>query len=64
MPDQITDMSATGAARMAPESFGADKALRAGEQSAQSRPGTSIREQFNPLGGGLGSIWPQSVCGY
>lgn len=59
MPDQITDTSSTtGAAQLA------SGTQVPGDVPGQDRAATSIREQFNPLGVGLRSIWPQSVCGY
>jgi len=30
----------------------------------QGRAVVTVREQFNPLGAGLRSIWPQSVVGF
>ncbi|UOD81085.1 hypothetical protein [Paenarthrobacter ureafaciens] len=57
MPDQITvTSSSTDAAQLA---CGTHAPV-----DGQDRAVTSIREQFNPLGVGLRSIWPQSVCGY
>lgn len=37
---------------------------QAGEVLGQTRAVVTVREQFNPLGAGLRSIWPQSVVGF
>lgn len=67
MTDQISAKSMTaGAAHSTSDSLAgsADAAGRVGEVSGQARAVVTIREQFNPLGAGLRSIWPQSVVGF
>ncbi|MFJ4210581.1 hypothetical protein ACIPY2_19175 [Paenarthrobacter sp. NPDC089675] len=71
MPDQIIlPSSNSGAAHAAADSLGTHPAGTAeafhhpGEVPGQNHAVGSVREQFNPLGVGLRSIWPQSVCGF
>ncbi|MEV4953599.1 hypothetical protein [Paenarthrobacter nitroguajacolicus] len=67
MTDQISAKSGTaGAAHTKSEALtGApDAAGHAGETVGQTRAVVTVREQFNPLGAGLRSIWPQSVVGF
>ena len=67
MPDQIAATSLnTGAAHVKsdPVAGTGEADGRGGEVPGQARAVTSVREQFNPLGVGLRSIWPQSVCGF
>lgn len=67
MPDQITDTSMNASiahVKSDPLGGGAEAARHAGEVLGQARAVSSVREQFNPLGMGLRSIWPQSVCGF
>ncbi|MET4620862.1 hypothetical protein ABIE18_002318 [Arthrobacter sp. 2762] len=67
MPDQIAATSLnTGAAHVKSDSLAgtAEDGGHGGELPGQARAVTSVREQFNPLGVGLRSIWPQSVCGF
>ena len=67
MPDQIAATSLnTGAAHVKSDSLAgtAEAGGHGGEVPGQARAVTSVREQFNPLGVGLRSIWPQSVCGF
>ncbi|MFI2564905.1 hypothetical protein [Paenarthrobacter sp. NPDC018779] len=66
MPDQIIlPSSNTGTAHAMADSRpgGAAEGFHSGGDG-QNRAVTSVRETFNPLGVGLRSIWPQSVCGY
>jgi hypothetical protein len=67
MPDQIaaTPLN-TGAAHVKSDPLGgsADAGAHGSEVLGQNRAVTTVREQFNPLGVGLRSIWPQSVCGF
>ncbi len=67
MTDHIAaTSSSTGAAYVKSDVFaGAAEAVhQAGEGLGQNRAVVAVREQFNPLGAGLRSIWPQSVCGF
>jgi hypothetical protein len=67
MTDQIAATSShAGAAHVKSDAFaGTAEAVRhAGEVLGQTRAVVAVREQFNPLGVGLRSIWPQSVCGF
>ncbi|MCT9869855.1 hypothetical protein [Paenarthrobacter aurescens] len=67
MTDQISATSSNaGAAHVKSDSFaGTTEAVRhSGEVLGQTRAVSAVREQFNPLGVGLRSIWPQSVCGF
>ncbi|WP_347108864.1 hypothetical protein AAHB33_18775 [Paenarthrobacter sp. S56] len=71
MPDQITlPSSNSGTAHAAADSLGsfpggAAEAFRhPADVPGQNHAVGSVREQFNPLGVGLRSIWPQSVCGF
>ncbi|MFK0041953.1 hypothetical protein ACIQTW_19135 [Paenarthrobacter sp. NPDC090517] len=67
MTDQISAKSVTaGAAHMNPDARTgtADTAGHTGETVGQTRAVVTVREQFNPLGAGLRSIWPQSVVGF
>ncbi|MFW0774075.1 hypothetical protein ACLRGI_12980 [Paenarthrobacter nitroguajacolicus] len=67
MTDQISAKSMTvGAAHTNSDAFAgsADAAVPAGETVGQTRAVVTVREQFNPLGAGLRSIWPQSVVGF
>ncbi|MFE4195619.1 hypothetical protein ACFRJ9_07135 [Paenarthrobacter sp. NPDC056912] len=67
MTDQISAKSLnTGAAYVRSDALaGTAEAVRhAGEVLGQTRAVVAVREQFNPLGVGLRSIWPQSVCGF
>ncbi|MDR6638396.1 MULTISPECIES: hypothetical protein [Paenarthrobacter] len=67
MPDQITAISvSTGPALVTSDPLAgtADAARHTGEVPGQARAVVSVREQFNPLGVGLRSIWPQSVVGF
>lgn len=63
MPDQITVASSdTGVGSSASAAHQA--ATHGPDHPGHDHAVTSIREQFNPLGVGLRSIWPQSDCGY
>lgn len=67
MPDQITATSVnagTPRVKSDPLSGTAEAVRQAGEVLGQTRAVVAVREQFNPLGVGLRSIWPQSVCGF
>ncbi|MEV7607110.1 hypothetical protein AB0N65_16875 [Paenarthrobacter sp. NPDC089322] len=67
MPDQIIATSVNaGTARVTSDPLaGTGEAVRqGGEVLCQNRAVVAVREQFNPLGVGLRSIWPQSVCGF
>ncbi|WP_314325906.1 hypothetical protein [Paenarthrobacter ilicis] len=67
MPDQITDSSInSGAAytRSESRSGASDGMLAVGDVAGQARAVGTVREQYNPLGAGLRSIWPQSVVGF
>ena len=67
MPDQIIATSVNaGTARVTSDPLaGAGETVRqGGEVLGQNRAVVAVREQFNPLGVGLRSIWPQSVCGF
>ncbi|MGR0161944.1 hypothetical protein [Paenarthrobacter nitroguajacolicus] len=67
MTDQISAKSVTaGAAHAKSDALAgtSDAAARAGENVGQTRAVVTVREQFNPLGAGLRSIWPQSVVGF
>ncbi|WP_017198845.1 hypothetical protein [Arthrobacter sp. M2012083] len=67
MTDQISAKSVTtGAAHTNTDASAntADAAGHPGETVGQTRAVVTVREQFNPLGAGLRSIWPQSVVGF
>ncbi|KUM35821.1 hypothetical protein [Arthrobacter sp. EpRS71] len=67
MTDQISAKSVTaGAAHPKSDALAgsADAAGHAGDAAGQARAVAAIRAQFNPLGAGLRSIWPQSVVGF
>lgn len=67
MTDQISAKSVTaGSAHTKSEALAgaADTAGHAADAAGQARAVVTIREQFNPLGAGLRSIWPQSVVGF
>jgi len=67
MTDQISAKSVTtGAAHTNSDALAgtADAAGHTGETASQTRAVVTVREQFNPLGAGLRSIWPQSVVGF
>ncbi|WP_284974949.1 hypothetical protein [Arthrobacter sp. efr-133-TYG-104] len=69
MPDQITTPSMSGGFASSPVKAGplacAENDSRpAVEILGQTRSVGAVREQFNPFGVGLRSIWPQSVCGF
>ncbi|WP_309075072.1 hypothetical protein [Paenarthrobacter sp.] len=67
MTDQISAKSVTaGAAPTNSDALAgtAEPAGSAGESVGQTRAVVTVREQFNPLGAGLRSIWPQSVVGF
>ncbi|GAA3269496.1 hypothetical protein [Paenarthrobacter aurescens] len=66
MTDQISAQPTTVVGRIESDSLRAaqDAAGQAGESLSQTRAVVTVREQFNPLGAGLRSIWPQSVVGF
>ncbi|UKA49708.1 hypothetical protein LFT48_20125 [Arthrobacter sp. FW305-123] len=65
MTDQISAQPTTVVGRIESDSLPAqDAAGQAGESLSQARAVVTVREQFNPLGAGLRSIWPQSVVGF
>lgn len=67
MPDQITATFVnSGVGLVTSDSAGdsAEAIRHSGEVAGQARAVVAVREQFNPLGAGLRSIWPQSVCGF
>lgn len=67
MPDQIAVTSLnTGTAHVKSDPLAGtgEAGGNVAEVPGQARAVTSVREQFNPLGVGLRSIWPQSVCGF
>ncbi|MDI2034912.1 hypothetical protein [Paenarthrobacter nitroguajacolicus] len=41
-----------------------EAAVQVADVPGQARAVVTVREQFNPLGAGLRSIWPQSVVGF
>ena len=67
MTDQTSAKSVTaGAAHSKSDTLAgsADGSSHAADAAGQGRAVVTIREQFNPLGAGLRSIWPQSVVGF
>jgi hypothetical protein len=67
MPDQIAATSLNAGAayvKSDPLAGTAEAGAQGSEVLGQGRAVTTVREQFNPLGVGLRSIWPQSVCGF
>jgi hypothetical protein len=62
MTDQISTQSSSATAVHEPLSSAGEAARHVGEVLGQTR--VAVREQFNPLGVGLRSIWPQSVVGF
>ncbi|MGJ3191932.1 hypothetical protein FQP90_17400 [Paenarthrobacter nitroguajacolicus] len=67
MTEQISAKSMnTGAAYVKTDAHGGvvETGRQAGEVPGQARAVVAVREQFNPLGAGLRSIWPQSVVGF
>ncbi|WP_416403879.1 hypothetical protein [Arthrobacter sp. LFS091] len=67
MPDQITALSVSAGpapVTSSPLAGTAEPSRHAAEVPGQARAVVSVREQFNPLGVGLRSIWPQSVVGF
>ncbi|WP_159706377.1 hypothetical protein [Arthrobacter sp. 18067] len=64
MTDQISTKSANAGTARDSLSGTAEAVRHAGEVLGQNRAVVAVREQFNPLGVGLRSIWPQSVVGF
>jgi hypothetical protein len=62
MTDQISTQSSSVTVVHDALSGTAEAVRHAGEVLGQTR--VAVREQFNPLGVGLRSIWPQSVVGF
>ncbi|WGM20234.1 hypothetical protein QEH68_19830 [Paenarthrobacter sp. OM7] len=62
MTDQISTQSQNASVVHDALSGTAEVVRHAGEVLGQTR--VAVREQFNPLGVGLRSIWPQSVVGF
>ncbi|WP_284978758.1 hypothetical protein [Arthrobacter sp. fls2-241-R2A-200] len=68
MPDLITTPSmsagAASSVKSGPLACAEDDSRPALDVLGQTRSVSAVREQFNPFGVGLRSIWPQSVCGF
>ncbi|WP_227453599.1 hypothetical protein [Paenarthrobacter sp. YJN-D] len=67
MTAQITaPTNGAGEANTAPDvrPFTAQANHQSADSPVQGRAVVTVREQFNPLGAGLRSIWPQSVVGF
>ncbi|MDR6988326.1 hypothetical protein J2Y66_002830 [Paenarthrobacter nitroguajacolicus] len=64
MTDQISTQASSATAARDAMSSTTEAVRHAGDVLGQTRAVVAVREQFNPLGVGLRSIWPQSVVGF